>query len=189
MLVAVPAAAQFQYSDSYSFIKGVRDRDGNKVTELLNSSTASIIVNSRSTDSKGEGALHIVTRGRDMTWLSFLLAKGAKPGIQDNDGNTPLGIAAQLGWTEGAEQLLNRGALVDQTNNRGETALIVAVHARDPAMVRLLLNRGANPNRSDSVAGYSAMDYAKQDARAASILKMMQDQKTEKPKEAAGPVL
>lgn len=187
-LLVVPAGAQ-NFSDGYTFIKGVKDRDGNKVTELLGKPQAGIIINSKSADT-GEGGLHIVTRGRDLNWLSFLLYKGAKPGIQDNQGNTPLGIAAQIGWVEGAQLLLGAGAKVDQTNSRGETPLILAVQARNSEMVRLLLSRGADPKRQDTIAGYSALDYAKQDERAAAILKLLEAQQTPaKPKEAAGPVL
>ena len=44
-------------------------------------------------------------------------------------------------------------------------------------MVRLLLEAGANPDRSDSAAGYSARDYAARDARARDILKLIDDKK------------
>jgi ankyrin repeat protein len=90
---------------------------------------------------------------------------------------------------EGAESLLGRSASVDLANSRGETPLIIAVHNRDIAMVRLLLGKGANPKRTDSIAGYSALDYAKQDSRSAAILKLLEDNtKTKKPN-FSGPVL
>lgn len=188
MLWAAPAASQgMRYSDSYTFIKAVRDRDGTKATDMLSGPRGAIVANSKSGDT-GEAAIHIVTRERDLTWLSFLLAKGARADIQDKDGNTPLTLAAQLGWAEGAEVLLSRGAAVNGQNGRGETPLILAVHARDPVMVRLLLAKGADPKRSDSVAGYSALDYAKQDPRTAAILKMLEEKPAAK-KEAAGPSL
>ncbi len=149
MLWAAPAASQgMRYSDSYTFIKAVRDRDGTKATDMLSGPRGAIVANSKSGDT-GEAAIHIVTRERDLTWLSFLLAKGARADIQDKDGNTPLTLAAQLGWAEGAEVLLSRGAAVNGQNGRGETPLILAVHARDPVMVRLLLAKGADPKRSD----------------------------------------
>ena len=95
---------------------------------------------------EGEGALHILVRGRDYTWLSFMLSRGARPDLQSNDGTTPLGLSAQLGWREGAELLLGRGADVNLANNRGETPLILAVQRRDLPMVRLLLGQRADPD-------------------------------------------
>lgn len=186
---SAPASAQtgMRYSDSFTFLKAVKERDGTKATELLNGARGAIVANSKSADT-GEAGLHILVKGRDLTWLGFLLGKGARPDIEDNDGNTPLGLAAQLGWLEGAQTLLQRGAHVDKANGRGETPLILAVQARQPAMVRLLLSLGASPTRADSVAGYSAIDYAKKDGRLAAILKMLEEPQA-KPKQVAGPSL
>jgi ankyrin repeat protein len=185
-MVAVPAHAQ-QFSDSYSFLEAVKKRDGGKAEELLGA-RASTIVNTKDTSS-GDGALHILARGRDRNWLAFLLAKGAKPDLQNKQGDTALGIAAQLGWAEGAELLLRVGAAVDLANRRGETPLILAVHARDMEMVRLLLSKGANPKRTDNVAGYSALDYAKQDRRSAAVLKLLEAPPAKPAREIAGPKL
>jgi ankyrin repeat protein len=171
LTMAVPAAAQ-SYSDGFTFLKAVRERDGNKATELV-SQPGTTVVNVRD-QSTGEGALHILAHGRDYSWISFLLGKGARPDIQNSQGETPLSIAAQLGWTEGADLLLRQGASVDLANSRGETPLILAVHNRDAAMVRLLLGHGANPKRADHVAGYSALDYARQDNRALPILHIIE---------------
>jgi ankyrin repeat protein len=170
-IAAAPAGAQ-HYSDGYSFIKAVKDRDAKKVTELV-SEPGTTVVNSKDGDS-GEGALHILARGRDYTWLSFMLGKRANPNIQNNRGETPLSVTAQIGWLEGAEMLLSHGASADLANSRGETPLIMAVHHRDIAMVRLLLSKGANPKKTDNAAGYSAIDYARQDNRAQPILKLLE---------------
>ena len=184
-LAAVPAVAQMTYSDSYTFLKAVKERDGAKVNELIGSATGTIVVNSRDR-TNGEGALHYTVRTRDIVWLAFLLGKGARPDIQSNRGDTPLTLAAQIGWVEGAEQLLARRASVDLANGRGETALILATQRRDLAMVRLLLGRRADPKRTDNVAGMSALDYAKQDPRAAAVLKLL-EAKLAPAKPAAGP--
>jgi len=184
--LAAPVAAQ-KFSDSYTFLKSVRDRDGAEVERLL-ATPSSTVINTRDTSS-GEGGLHIVTRGRDRNWLAFLLSKGARPDIQARDGTTPLIIAAQLGWLEGADLLLRMRAPVDQTNGRGETPLILAVQNRDQAMVRLLLGKGANPKRTDNATGLSALDYARRDARAAAILKMLQAPAATPAREVAGPKL
>lgn len=184
LALAVPAAAQMTYSDSYTFLKAVKDRDGDKVTALV-AEPGTTVINTRERGS-GEGALHIIVRGRDLNWLAFLLGKGARPDLPSNRGDTPLTLAAQIGWLEGAEQLLAKRASVDLANGRGETALIIATQRRDLPMVRMLLARRADPKRPDRVAGMSALDYAKQDPRAGAVLKLL-EAKVAPAKPAAGP--
>jgi ankyrin repeat protein len=184
-LAAAPAAAQ-RFSDSYNFLKAVKDRDGAKAESLL-AARGSTVINTRDTGT-GDGPLHIVARERDLTWLRFLLGRGARPDLQNKEGNTPLAIAAQLGWLEGAQFLLAARAGVDTANARGETPLIFAVHNRDAPMVRLLLSKGANPKRADSAAGYSALDYARQDKRSAAILRLL-EAPAQPAREVAGPKL
>lgn len=185
LLMAAPATAQ-SMSDRYTFLKAVKDRDGTKVTELVNE-PGSIVVN-QSERTTGDTALHMVARDRDYTWSSFLIGKGAKVNAQNNAGETPLGIASALGWAEGVQLLLSQGASVDLANSRGETPLILAVQRRDLPTVRLLLARGASPNKTDNVAGYSALDYARRDGRAKAIVKLLETPaKPSKP--VAGPQL
>jgi ankyrin repeat protein len=182
--LAAPAAAQFSYSEGYQFLKAVKDKDTVKVNQLV-ASSANVVLNIRD-QAEGEAALHYVTRDRELTWLNFLLSKGARPDIQNNKGETPLSLAAQLGWLEGAELLLGRGAGVDVGNQRGETPLMIAVQRRDLPMVQLLLAHGANPSKSDRVSGYSALDYAKRDARSAAIIRALTE-KAAPARAAAGP--
>ncbi len=166
MSLSTPAAAQF--SDSYNFLKAVKDRDGEEATKFL-SRPGSVIVNTRD-HSSGQTALHIVVERRDNTWLEFLLQKGANPNLSDKEGITPLHLATQLRFVDGVRTLLAKEAKVDETNRQGETALILAVHLRDTELVRVLLANGADPNRTDTLAGKSARDYASQDRRTAAIL-------------------
>ncbi|MFS0738068.1 ankyrin repeat domain-containing protein [Sphingomonas sp. 1P06PA] len=184
-LASTPAAAQF--SDSYNFLKAVRDGDGTKVTDLLNK-PGSTIVNTRD-QSTGDAAIHIVTRRRDTTWLNFLLSRGARADARDEAGNTPLMLAAQLGFVEGAEALIRRRGGINLANNAGETPLIAAVQRRDIGMVRLLLTNGANAAQTDRIAGKSARDYAAEDRRSAAILKMIDDTKAKPAAGPAGPTL
>lgn len=183
-LLSVPAAAQ-QYSDSFSFLKAVKERDGSKVEDLL-ARPSPAVLNAKDTSS-GDSALHIVTRGRDRTWLGFLIGKGARPDIQNKSGETALSLASQLGWAEGADLLLLAGAQVNLGNGRGETPLMFAVRNNDAAMVRLLMGKGADPKKTDNVAGYSALDYARQNARAASIVKLLEAPQAKPARPAAGP--
>jgi uncharacterized protein len=79
----------------------------------------------------------------------------------------------QLGWADGADLLIRLKAQVDATNRSGETALIRAVQLRNAEMVRMLMKAGANADKQDTVAGYSARDYAAQDGRGSAILAIL----------------
>lgn len=184
-IIAVAAPAQAQFSDSYNFLKAVKDRDGGKAQELLNNN-ASTLIDTRDLTT-GERALHIVTRERDRNWVAFLLQKGANANAKDGRGTTPLQIAASIGFVEGAQLLLLRGAQVDLANSQGETPLILAVQRRDLPMVRLLLTEGADPARKDTVTGMSARDYAVRDGRSQAVLRLMDEIKPTPKKAIAGP--
>lgn len=186
VVAMLPSLAAAQFSESYNFLKAVRDRDGAKATEILQKpASGSVIVNTRDA-STGEGALHIVTKRRDTVWLAFMLSKGANPDMRDGQGNTALMLASAIGWTDGISLLLERRAAVDLGNNSGETPLIRAVQNRDLATVRALLAAGANPNKADTGAGLSAKQYAERDPRAGAILAAINDAKP-KAKAKVGP--
>jgi hypothetical protein len=171
-----PVAAQAQFSDSYNFLKAVKDADGQKVTDLIQ----------KPGSTSGETALHLVIARRDNTWLSFLLAKGANPNLTDNRGNTPLMNAVQARFEDGVRTLLAGGAQIDKANGSGETPLIRAVQLRDVGLVRLLVAQGANADKRDSIAGMSARDYAERESRTPGLVEAVT---AAKPKTApSGPV-
>ncbi len=186
-LGAAPVIAQGfgSSSEGEAFLKAVEDGDNSKAVPLLDSPT-SRVVNYRGY--KGDTALHIVTRKRETDWVGYLLRKGADPNIGDSNGDTPLMIAARIGYEEAADWMVRLGARIDADNRRGETALIIAVQQRQPRMVELLLKAGANPDKADHSAGYSARDYAKRDTRNPGLLKLIDTVKSTK-KAVAGPTL
>jgi uncharacterized protein len=186
LLAAAPATAQFQ-SASYKFLQAVKDSKNQDVEDALNKPGSSII-NTRD-PSSGEGALHIVVKRGDATYLRFLLAKGADPNLRDGRGNTPLILAVIGGYADLVPILTQRGANLNQGNSSGETPLIMAVHRRDTSMVHDLLAAGADPDQRDIVAGQSARDYAKTDTRSPVIAKMLADAPVVKKKVVSGPKL
>lgn len=168
---AVPAGAQTR-SENEIFINAVRDRDGARAMEALESRGPAVL-NARS--EKGETPLIVAIGQRDAMWTRFLLQKGADPNLSERaGGDTPLLAAARIGYGDAIEWLIEAGAKVDEPNRRGETPLIVAVQQRRPAIVRMLLDKGANPDRRDSVVGLSARDYAKRDTRSRELLRLIE---------------
>ena len=179
-----PAAAQF--SESYNFLKAVKDKDGGKATEILDK-PGNTVVNTRDADT-GETGLHIVTRRSDAPWVGFLLQKGANANVRDREGNTPLMLATQARWSEGVGIYVAIKAQLDQQNRIGETALQKAVQNRDVATAKVLLDAGASPDITDS-SGASARTLAENDPRMTSIAKLMKDVPVRKARPSQGPSL
>ena len=183
VLAATPLTAQVGFSQAFTFLKAVRERDGAAATAATQ--PGSTVINSRD-PSTGDGALHILTRGRDLNWLTFMLQRGARPDLQNNGGATALLLAAQIGWREGVERLLVARANPNLANNQGETPLIYAVRRFDAPMVRLLMANGADPNQTDSLSGYSALDYARQDRRGQPLIPVLEN-RPQRPAQLQGP--
>lgn len=188
MATSVAAAAQgmgMNASDGEAFLKAVKEGDANKALELANQPGARV-VSYRGYD--GDTALHIVVRKRELDWVGFLLGKGADPNVGDSKGDTPLIIAASIGFEEAASALVRRGAKVDAINRGGVTALSMAVQQRHPRLVELLLKAGADPDKPDRLSGYTPRDYAKRDTRNPQLLRLIETVKSTR-RPVAGPVI
>ena len=75
---------------------------------------------------------------------------------------TPLMIAAALGTPELVQTLLDAGAPVNAKDGRGMTPLMFAIakSRQQPAVIRMLIERGADPGIQSS-AGETAADWAR----------------------------
>ena len=177
--VSAPLAAQITGDSGSEFVEAVRNRDGDKVQQLLQDHPTGLF---DARDGDGNTALIISVKRRDEEWTGFLLNQGADPNLAGKGGDTPLIIASRIGFDTAVEWLLSMGAKVDQANRMGETPLITAVQSRQTPVVKILLNAGANPDKTDSAAGYSARDYAQRDNRSRDILQLIE---SKKPKPAA----
>lgn len=180
MTTAKPAPAQF-LNKGIEFVESVRKSDGNRVVELLQERPVGLL-DSRGND--GNTALIIALARRDDEWTGFLLNNGADPDLPGKNGDTPLITAARAGYLDGTGWLIGLDVKVDATNKAGETALILAVQQHQPRIVGALLKAGADPDKTDHVAGFSARDYAARDPRASDICKLIE---AKKPKPARQP--
>ena len=178
-IAAAPALAQITGSDGEAFLAAMKEGNGGKAVELVEK-PGSTVVNYRG--SAGDAGLHIAMHRRNANWVGFLLARGADPNLGDKNKDTPLILAARMGFTEGAARMLMARADVDKTNKLGETALIAAVQGRQAAIVKMLLEAGADPDKADHASGFTARDYAKRDTRSSDILRLIETTKSKKAK-------
>jgi ankyrin repeat protein len=101
--------------------------------------------------------------------VKLLVEGGAKLDAQDDQGNTPLAIAAMYNQTELIAFMLEKGAGVNVKNAQGRTPLMEAVAAVEGAeseetilnAVKLLLEGGAQAGETD-LEGHSAISMARE---------------------------
>jgi ankyrin repeat protein len=187
IFAATPAAAQ-QFSDSFEFLGAIRKSDGAKVNTFLQD-RSSRIVNTRDRET-GEGALHIVVKRTDASYLTVLINQpDVNVNLQDRAGNTPLILAVERSWGPGVDALVAKRANVNLGNSGGVTPLIRAVQVHDIEIARTLLDAGADPDKADFGSGMSARDYARQETRWPAIAKLLADAPKVKAGAVAGPKL
>ena len=114
-------------------------------------------------DKHGRTPVQIASsRGRNESILLNLIKKGANIETRDSRERTPLGIAIDCGSPLSARMLIRHGADVNAKCslwNHGGTLLLEAVKQKKEWAVKLLLEKGANPQAIDSV-GHQALYYA-----------------------------
>jgi len=96
--------------------------------------------------------------------LDYLLANGADADTRNSAGESALGAAAAADQIEAATLLIARGArLENRTRVTFETPLTEAAKMNHLAMVRLLLDHGAQIEAND-VTGRTALDWARENS-------------------------
>jgi ankyrin repeat protein len=171
-----------------SDVRGFQDLVKKGDLEAVRSALAADPALLDATNEAGQGAFLLAKYYRQDATADFLLAQGAKLNFFDQcvagqtgpvisqieatpalleshsgDGWSPLHLAAFFGARELAEGLLAKGAAIDarSTNNMQNTPLHAAIAGRRSALVKFLLERGADANARQS-GGWSALQGAAQ---------------------------
>ncbi|MHC5081699.1 MAG: ankyrin repeat domain-containing protein, partial [Planctomycetota bacterium] len=103
---------------------------------------------------RGESLLHRVVATENASMGEVLLQAGAAVDARNADGETPLHAALSDGLPALASLFLSHNASVEVRENHGDTPLFYAIDYQDEpqktAMVRLLLENGANTRTKDA---------------------------------------
>jgi ankyrin repeat protein len=117
--------------------------DNLKITELLLDAGADV---NAATD-LGITPLHLACDNKNDVMVNKLLVSGADPNKSGFNGQTPLMNCIHTGAVNAVKALVAHGADVNASEHREEqTALMWAVAGKQPDMVKILVDAGANIN-------------------------------------------
>ncbi|WP_281635935.1 ankyrin repeat domain-containing protein [Flavobacterium marginilacus] len=103
-------------------------------------------INPSATSKFGENVFHfLVSKPKQADIINYFLGKGVSIAKADNEGNTPLMVAAAARETSAAlEQILLIVKTINFQNGNGESALTMAIKSGTPETVTMLLDKGAD---------------------------------------------
>lgn len=163
-VAALLPAAGLQAAADASLADSAMKQDREAVRSLLKQKAD---VNAAQPD--GTTALDWAVREDDLETAELLIRAGANVKAANRFGATPLSLACTNGNAAIVEQLLKAGedpnAVVSVT---GDTALMLAARTGKPDAVKVLLDHGADVNKTNS-QGQTALMWAAAEKNAASI--------------------
>ncbi len=132
-----------------NLLSAIQENDEGKVNEAFNTGSG-LIINDH--NDAGVSPLIAALKMKNVAIINLLLRKGATlDGVVDinapinDEGDTPLHIACELGLNQLVLELLGKNADVNVKNGQGETPLHHAIEYSQTDIARLLLNRNADP--------------------------------------------
>ncbi len=105
-------------------------------------------------------AVHAAASHNDWPTLITLLRSGFAIDVRDDQGDSPLYVAARLGRLEAVRKLVQYGASLEAANDSGHTPLMAAVVAENVEVVRFLLGAHASIKASTPGTGQTVLHWA-----------------------------
>ena len=140
-LLAAGTDADTPQGDGATALHWAAHRDDIEAARILITAGATVTV----TNELGATPLWLASVAGSAEMVELLLDAGASPNVRLSMGETPLMSAARTGSVEVVEQLLAYDADVNAAEmGRHQTALMWAVAQEHPAVVRVLLEHGAD---------------------------------------------
>lgn len=118
---------------------------------------------------EGRTPLHFAVMTTQRNIVRALVLNGARTGVRDIDGNTPLHSACRWGYLGCAEDLLTPAPQdlltpppqdLEQWNYNGKRCVHIAAERGDVDILRLLVAKGADINSREGTAGQTALHIA-----------------------------
>jgi ankyrin repeat protein len=120
---------------------------------------------------RGDYPLHLLTSwrrpGRELLAAS-MVRHGARVDVRDDEGATPMFVAAKAGYVEMIEGLQRLGADISETNGELDTALTFAACWGYTDQARMLLDHGIDIHARDNL-GMNALAWASKGGHAETI--------------------
>ena len=91
--------------------------------------------------------------------VNYLLDKGAKVDVIDQNGVSPLMMSMQSGRTQIAERLIEKGADIDRVDKQGRSVLLWATYSGNTKSIEFAATRIKDPNVADQ-GGTTALHQA-----------------------------
>ncbi|KAJ9110465.1 hypothetical protein QFC19_001591 [Naganishia cerealis] len=135
-------------SSSFSVHRAAQEGQTGLVKSLLSQDPK--LVNSK--DADGRTPLHWAAMTDNLAVLQTILSHHPEIDAHDDGGWTPLMIAVSAGQAQAAHELVDAGADVNATNEKGQTPLQVLFYAASKnhlAIGRYLIEKGADINAKD----------------------------------------
>jgi uncharacterized protein len=163
LFVALLLSVSSLYADS-RLADAVMAPDPEAVRSLLKQK---VDVNAPQPD--GTTALHWAVRQDDLETADLLIRAGANVKAANRFGATPLSLAATNGNAAIIEKLLKAGEDANAAvSEAGDTVLMLAARTGKPDAVAMLLNHGAEVNRTNTT-GQTALMWAAAERNAAAV--------------------